>query len=211
MTNTVGYMEFYHENEAEQFVFYRIPKLLFTDERFSNISTDAKLLYALLLDRMSLSKKNGWVDDNKRVYIYFSNQEIMDELNIRSEKCTKILAELDSQKGCGLIQRKRQGQGKPSKIYVMKFTSKQTDNVMDVEEDYLKDDDFLDFPRRITLCKGGESNFQTFENQISKNSENEIPDFRKSKCNDNIYNNTEINDTEYSKSYLILSYLIKVV
>lgn len=72
MSNIIHEMDFYYENESEQFVFYRIPKLLFTDARFSRISTDAKLLYAIFLDRMSLSRKNGWVDDDKRVYIYFS-------------------------------------------------------------------------------------------------------------------------------------------
>ena len=78
-------MEFYLENEAEQFVFYKIPKLLFKDKRYSKISSDAKLLYALLLDRMSLSKKNGWVDEEKRVYIYFSVREIMEEFDIGTE------------------------------------------------------------------------------------------------------------------------------
>lgn len=205
MTNSVNCMEFYHENEAEQFVFYRIPKLLFKDERFSKISSDAKLLYALLLDRMSLSQKNGWVDENKRVYIYFSVQEIMEELNIGSEKCTKIMAELDDKKGCGLIQRKRQGQGKPSKIYVMKFTSPQGDNVNHTAEPDLSDEDDLEIPQRITLQKNGKSNFQTFENRISKNSETETLDFRKSKCNYNKDNNTEIIDNEYSDTYPILS------
>lgn len=145
-------MEFYYENEAEQFEFYRIPKLLFKDKRFSKISSDAKLLYALLLNRVSLSQKNGWVDENKRVYIYFSVREIMDELNICSEKCTKIMSELDEKKGCGLIQRKRQGQGRPSRIYVMKFTSQ---NIENDEE----------CPQRLTLQKSGKSNFKTFENR----------------------------------------------
>ena len=61
---------YYYGYEAEQFSFYRIPKLLVTDERFRSISTDAKLLYGLMLDRMSLSIKNGWTDDLGRVYIF---------------------------------------------------------------------------------------------------------------------------------------------
>ena len=61
MTNTVNKLEYYYENEAEQFVYYRVPKILVKDKRFSKISSDAKLLYSLLLDRMSLSRKNGWV------------------------------------------------------------------------------------------------------------------------------------------------------
>lgn len=197
-------MEFYYENEAEQFEFYRIPKLLFKDERFSKISSDAKLLYALLLNRVSLSQKNGWVDENKRVYIYFSVREIMNELNICSEKCTKIMSELDEKKGCGLIQRKRQGQGRPSRIYVMKFTSQniENDNSLNTNADTENDEEC---PQRLTLQKSGKSNFKTFENRISKNSESETFDFRKSKCN-NIKDNKEIIDNECSNTYPILSH-----
>ena len=73
---------YYYGTEAEQFTFYRIPKLLITDSYFKGVSCDAKILYGLMLDRMSLSSKNGWLDDKKRVYIYFSTEEIMDALNV---------------------------------------------------------------------------------------------------------------------------------
>lgn len=112
---------YYYGCEAEQFAFYRIPKLLVTDERFQGLSTDAKLLYGLMLDRMSLSLKNGWLDERGRVYIYFPAEEIMSLLHCRSEKASKLLAELDSKKGIGLIERIRQGQGKPTTIYVKNF------------------------------------------------------------------------------------------
>lgn len=112
---------YYYGYEAEQFAFYRIPKLLVTDERFQGLSTDAKLLYGLMLDRMSLSLKNGWMDEQGRVYIYFPAEEIMSVLHCRSEKASKLLAELDSKKGIGLIERVRQGQGKPTTIYVKNF------------------------------------------------------------------------------------------
>ncbi len=112
MTSTANKMEFYYGNEAEQFVFYRVPKILFKDKRFSIISSDAKLLYSLFLDRISLSKKNAWIDEEKRVYIYFSIEEIQEEFGVASQKATKMIAELDDIKGCGLIHRKKQGQGK---------------------------------------------------------------------------------------------------
>lgn len=115
-------LPYYYGHEAEQFAFYRIPKLLITDVRYKGISTDAKLLYGLMLDRMSLSVRNGWIDENDRVFIYFPVEQIMELLNCRSEKATKLLAELDSVKGIGLIERVRQGQGKPSIIYVKNFT-----------------------------------------------------------------------------------------
>ena len=114
---------YYYGLEAEQYAFFRIPKLLISDERFRSISTDAKLLYGLMLDRMSLSMRNGWLDKENRVYIYFSVEEVMETLNCKSEKATKLLAELDGKKGVGLIERIRQGQGKPSIIYVKNFAA----------------------------------------------------------------------------------------
>ena len=115
---------FYYGLEAEQFSFYRIPKKLIADNRFRSISTDAKLLYGLMLDRMGLSIKNGWTDDLGRVYIYFPIEEVMDLLHCKSEKAIRLMAELDSKRGIGLIERVRQGQGKPSIIYVKNFAGR---------------------------------------------------------------------------------------
>ena len=81
--NDIKYnFNFYYGNEAEQFNFYRIPKALFTDERFAKISVEAKVLYGLTLDRMCLSVKNGWLDEENRVYIYFKLEEVMEHLNV---------------------------------------------------------------------------------------------------------------------------------
>lgn len=113
----------YHGYEAEQFAFYRIPKLLMTDERFRGVSTDAKLLYGLMLDRISLSLKNGWLDEEGSVYIYFTTDEVMEMMNCKSEKATKLLAELDTKKGVGLIERIKRGQGKPAIIYLKNFAA----------------------------------------------------------------------------------------
>lgn len=114
-------LSYYYGYEAEQFSFYRIPKLLFTDSRFSGISTDAKLLYSILLDRMSLSMKNGWHDEQGRVYIIFTLKDIAETLGYKSEKAIKLFNELDTKKGVGLIDRIRQGQGRASLIYVKNF------------------------------------------------------------------------------------------
>ena len=113
--------KYFYGNEADQFTFYRIPKLLITDEYFKGITSDAKILYGLMLDRMSLSSKNGWLDDKKRVFIYFSTEEIMDALNVGKNKALKTVAELDAETGIGLIERAKQGQGKPARIYVKNF------------------------------------------------------------------------------------------
>ncbi len=114
--------DYYYSEKAEQFTFYRIPKSLFTDERFSKLSSDAKVLYGLMLDRMSLSRKNGWIDRQCRVYIYFTLNEVMQQLGCAREKANRLMAELDS-RGIGLIETKRQGLGKANLIYVKDFTS----------------------------------------------------------------------------------------
>lgn len=103
--------DYFYGAEAEQFSFYRIPKVLFTEERFRSVSAEAKVLYGLLLDRMSLSCKNGWLDQAGRVYIIFTIEEVMTALGCADQKAGKLLHELESK--CRLIERKRQGLGKP--------------------------------------------------------------------------------------------------
>ena len=114
-------LDYFYGKEAEQFVFYRIPKVLFTDLYYKDISSDAKILYGLLLDRMSLSVKNHWIDDKNRVYVIFAIEEIMEKMGCGNQKAIKILAELDGEKGIGLIEKKRQGLGRPNRIYVKNF------------------------------------------------------------------------------------------
>ena len=112
---------YYYGNETDQYTFYRLPKALFTNDRYKNLSDGAKILYGLMLDRMGLSQKNGWVDGQDRVYIIFTLEDVQEYLNCKHDKGVKILAELDTQKGVGLIERVRRGQGKPAIIYVRKF------------------------------------------------------------------------------------------
>ena len=118
--------DYFYGAEAEQFSFYRIPKVLFTEERFRSVSAEAKVLYGLLLDRMSLSCKNGWLDRAGRVYIIFTIEEVMTALGCADQKAGKLMHELESK--CRLIERKRQGLGKPNLIYVKNFVEKDVDN-----------------------------------------------------------------------------------
>ena len=113
--------DYFYGRQAEQFSFYRVPKILFTEDKFWNVSTDAKLLYGILLDRMNLSAANGWLDDEGRVYIIFTIDEIKSALGCAEKKSVKLLDELE--KKCGLIERKRQGLGKPNLIYVKNFVT----------------------------------------------------------------------------------------
>ena len=113
--------EYFYGAQAEQFSFYRIPKALFTEPNFRELSTDAKVLYGILLDRMSLSLKNKWLDAQNKVYIIFTVEEIMDALNCANQKATRLMVELEKQ--AGLIERKRQGLGRPNLIYVKNFAA----------------------------------------------------------------------------------------
>ena len=114
-------LDYYYGNEAEQYSFYRIPKVLLTDRRYRGVSVEAKVLYGLLLDRMSLSVRNGWLDSDGRVYIYFTQEDAMSLMSCGKDKATKLFRELDYS-GIGLIERRKQGQGKPTRIYVKNFT-----------------------------------------------------------------------------------------
>ncbi len=122
MDGTIKF-DYYYGIEAEQFSFYRVPRLLIKDARFKELSSDAKLLYGLMLDRLALSIKNGWLDEENRVYIHYTLDNIMEDLGCAREKCAKVIAELDSKKGIGLIEKKRQGLGKPDIIYVKNFAA----------------------------------------------------------------------------------------
>lgn len=113
--------KYFYGAQAEQFSFYRIPKALFTEPNFRELSTDAKVLYGILLDRMSLSLKNQWLDAQNKVYIIFTVEEIMDALNCANQKATRLMVELE--KRAGLIERKRQGLGRPNLIYVKNFAA----------------------------------------------------------------------------------------
>ena len=111
-------LDYFYGDEAEQFTFYRIPKVLFTDPSYRRISSDAKILYGLMLDRMGLSVRNGWLDEYNRVFIFFTLEDALEYLCCGHTKAVSLFGELDK---AGLIERKKQGQGKPTKIYVKNF------------------------------------------------------------------------------------------
>lgn len=105
-----------------QAAFFKIPHQLINNPKFRQLSAGAKLLYGLLLDRMNLSAKNGWHDDAGHVYIYYTIKKICEDIGCGRNKAIRLLAELDTVKGIGLIERKKQGQGKPDKIFVKRIT-----------------------------------------------------------------------------------------
>ena len=111
-------MDFFYGDQSEFFSFYRIPKLLIIDKRFKSLSCEAKLLYGLLIDRMSLSKKNEWMDKQRRINIYYTNENIMEDLGCGHEKAGKLLADLERHQ---LLHRVRQGLCKPDRLYPLSF------------------------------------------------------------------------------------------
>ena len=117
--------DYYYGKEADTFSFYRVPKILFSEAYFKGLSVEAKVLYGLMLDRMSLSMKNQWIDAEGKVYINFSVENIQEYMGCSKNKAVAILKELDSDGGIGLVEKKRQGQGKPTIIYVKNFASRE--------------------------------------------------------------------------------------
>ena len=113
-------LDYFYGQAGELFSFYRIPKALFQESRFQNLSTDAKTLYGILLDRMSLSVKNEWFDKKGRVFIIFTIEDVKRTLRCADNKATRLLRELEK---FGLIERKRRGQGKPCLVYVKNFSA----------------------------------------------------------------------------------------
>ena len=176
--------DYYYGVEAEQFSFYRVPRLLIKDERFKGLSSDAKLLYGLMLDRMSLSMKNGWIDEENRAYIIYSVDNVMEDLGCSKPTCIKIMRELDSENGIGLMEKKRRGLGKPDIIYVKNFASaeekesRNTDNSAEVKNLYFKEE----------------------KNLTSGSKENELQEVKEVSPNYTDYNYTDNSQTENNQT-----------
>lgn len=184
-------LSYFYGKEAEQFSFYKIPKLLFTDEYFKGLSVEAKVLYGLMLDRMSLSVKNQWLDEEGRAYIYYSLDDIMEALSCSNKKAIAIMKELDTDTGIGLIERKRQGQGKPAMIYLKQFMIQNVQKCKnDTSETKTEDSEVTNL--HILKCK----------NYSSGNEENTLQEVKKLHPNNTNINNTDIS---YTDSNLIIS------
>ena len=178
-------LSYFYGKEAEQYSFYKIPKLLFTDDYFKKISVEAKVLYGLMLDRMSLSVKNQWMDEEGRAYIYYSLEDIMDALGCSNKKAISIMKELDMDAGIGLIEKKRQGQGKPTMIYLKQFMIQDVQkcrNYTSEEKSVVSEVKNL----HILKCK----------NVISRSEENTCLEVKNIHTNKNNINNTELSNTE---------------
>ena len=163
--------DYYRGMEAEQYSFYRVPKILFTAECFKELSCEARVLYGLLLDRMSLSMKNHWLDEEERVYIIFTVEEIAELLNCGTQKAVKLLKELDSEKGIGLIEKKRLGLGRPNVIYVKNFLVQKNDEENGDMPDLQNCENHNSGVVKTTIQECPKSQFKNDENHNSEDGE----------------------------------------
>ena len=205
--------DYFRGMEADQYSFYRIPKVLFTAECFQTLSCEAKVLYGLMLDRMSLSIKNRWLDGEDRVYIIFTVDEVAELMNCGTQKAVKLMKELDSEKGIGLIEKKRLGLGRPNVIYVKNFL------LQDMKKTTEKENSISEQRGDVSQFKNGENHnseivkiaIQEVPESSSKNNENHNSGMMKQATQElgkSQSNKTEKNDTERNKTDSIPSYLI---
>ena len=210
--------EYFRGMEAEQYSFYRVPKVLFTAECFKSLSCEAKVLYGLLLDRMSLSIKNRWFDEEDRVYIIFTVEEIAELMNCGTQKAVRLLKELDSEKGIGLVEKRRLGLGKPNVIYVKNFMVKQPEKEEKEPEKPVNTQNCENHNSRVvktTIQECPKSQFKNDENHNSgivkittlecPKSQSNNTDINNTDFSENEYNDTESSETDFNETDNILS------
>ena len=177
---------YFYGDQSESYSFYRFPKQLLVGEQFKRLSMDARVLYGLMLDRMGLSAKNGWRDEQGRVYIYYTVAEIQEDFNCGHDRVLRMLSELDSEKGIGLIERRKQGQGKPTIIYVKQFTQTELPPLPS-SPDQCADSRL----RETRSLENGKIEVQTSEKPKSRHRENRSADFGEAEGNDNTKRHTD--------------------
>ena len=185
-------LDYFYGGEAEQYSFYRIPKVLFTDQNYSTMTMEARVLYGLLLDRMGLSARNGWLDSCGRVFIYFTLEDAMAQMGFGHNKAVRHFKELED---IGLIERKKQGQGKPTRIYVKNF-------ILPPEPGHSPSSPEAP-PQTSQKRKSALPSATQVVGQTSQIGKSALPgagsqDFPKTNANNTEINKTEMNDTELS-------------
>ena len=191
--------EYFRGMEAEQYSFYRVPKVLFTEECFKSLSCEAKILYGLMLDRMGLSLKNQWFDEENRVYIIFKVEEIAELMSCGTQKAVKMIKELDTENGIGLIEKKRLGLGRPNVIYVKNFTIRKVWQEQREEQAEYKeprnDEDYSSGMSEIVIQEYPESQFKNGENHNSEMSETTIQGYPESQFKNGENHNSGMMET----------------
>ncbi|MCR5777576.1 MAG: replication initiator protein A [Lachnospiraceae bacterium] len=186
-------LEYFIGTEADDNAFVKLPKIIFKDKNFKGLGSAGRLLYSLMLDRMQLSYKNNWLDDDGKVYIYYTAESIMEDIEIGRNKTFELLSIMEEK--YGLIERRKQGQGKPTRIYVKRIISEQEDTEVSEEAEKISIEIHGD---TAPVSEVPILNFKNTENRDSRSTENNIlevckPNANKTDINKNNYSNTKSN------------------
>lgn len=190
--------DYYYGQEAEQFNFIKIPQAFFTDEKFVSMSCEAKILYGLMLNRMSLSLKNKWLDDENRVFIIYTVEDVMDTMGCSKPKAVKTIKELEEIK---LIERSKRGFGQPAIIYVKNFIAKdKTENMNIGKKSELHEVNNFDFSRLKNFTSLGKENELDEVNEIDPNKKENISKIESSNKNNNVHPDARSEKEEQKKN-----------
>lgn len=205
-------MTVYKINDIINCEFLKIPKTMFANESYRTLSSDAKLTYALLYDRLSLSKLNGWINENDEVYLIYTREEIAEDLGITYKKAISAFKELIS---LNLITEQRCGRGIPNKIYIVKLELTETQAKKYTKRENLRTADSVCLNENLSefeICQNSTSEGNTenqdmpntdiknSQNGISRTAEQEVLDVPESHPNKTYINKTYNNHTENSQS-----------
>ena len=189
--NEAGF-DYFYAGQEEMYAYFTIPKALITDDYYKKVSCEAKLLYGIMLNRMSLSRKNGWVDGEGHVFIIYTLDDVCETMNCCVATGVKIMSELDDKNGIGLIKRIKHGQGKPTQIYVMNFAARMKSDKIQTSKNY-----------KSRLIENESQDLQTSEVRTSNNcnsrlQNNRSQDFQNSESNYNDFSYPDSSDPDIS-------------
>ena len=187
--------DYFYREQSDQYTFYRIPKILIVEDCFQELSTNAKLLYGLLLDRVSLSTNSGWFDEQGRVYIIYTIKSIQRDMHCGDKKAVRLLKELEN---WGLIEKVIQGQGKPALIYVKNFYGYSSKQRL---QDCHNDDSEMVKTTILGLSKGQRNNTNTNNTELNNT------DPIRSVCDVDNDEDDRLSYRDYFKDYLELEIL----
>ncbi|TKW60999.1 MAG: replication protein [Gemella sp.] len=178
--------KFYIEEQYKE-RFYQLPKVFFTNTKYKKLTNDAKIAYAILRDRLELSIKNNWIDDENAIYFIYTNQNLEDILNLSKPKVVKIKKELES---AGLLQQKRLGLNKPNMLYLMK------PDINDGDISKIQQEENTD--KTNSDKEVNDFNFQKLNRFTSRNKNSLLQEINEINSNDTEFSDTEFSDTEFS-------------
>lgn len=167
----------FKKGEIDNERYYQIPKAFFTNPLYKSMSSDAKMIYAFLKDRMVLSARNGWYDDNGDIYMYFSQEAIAEMMGISASTVSRSMKQLQK---CNLIEMVKQGQGKPSKIYINKLATLTSNENQEVKNEDVKN----------KTCKNASQEFQNEKQDLHQCKSRLAP----MQANETEYSETECNN-----------------